>query len=165
MSRKTLLILAAAAAAALSGMTRAQDHIWDGTTNIWGDQAHWTPTGVPDTTGENAFITGGTVTLDASYGIGTLNLTGGAIDGTFNLTANTLNWTYGNMSDNGSTTVTGDATVNANNGYLSLYGRTLNLQGNTTQSGINGYGPYLQNAATLNNSGSYAISDDSDINT
>src|SRR5436853_781805 len=82
----------------------AADPVWNGGVANWGDPTAWDTGVVPNTPAINATIGGGQATLESSYSIGALTMSGGVINGTNDLTINGLfNWTGGAMADAGTT--------------------------------------------------------------
>ena len=110
------------------------DSTWNGGVGNWGDPAGWDILLVPQAATNNAIIASGQATLDASYSIGALTLSGGVINGTNNLTLNgLLTWSGGAMIDGGVThAINGIVLSGAGDKILS--GRTLINDGTATWS-------------------------------
>ena len=158
----------AAAAIAAIGLTSVQAApvTWIGpNASFWDLAANWN-VGLPGATDAallGAFDTtfrSGTVTIQSFTGTGTLTVNGGtlrttqnssianlafnggALSGVGTITTGTLNWSGGTMGESaqggGTTTVTGATTLDGTAVNYLYYGRTLNLNGNTTWSAGNG---------------------------
>ena len=87
-------------------------------------------------------ISGGTARFAGAVNTSSLELTGGAIGGSGTVTAGTLNWSGGQMGESsqgfGTTTITGASTIDGTDTNYLYYGRTLNLNGNTSWTQGNG---------------------------
>ena len=115
-------------------------------------------------------VSGGILIFGSAATTSQLILSNGTITSTTPVTATSVfTWTGGTMSGSGSTNVPSGARLYTDGGACCsstkyLDGRTLNNAGSATWSNA-GYNPiiYLQNGATLNNSGTFDVQTDSTI--
>ena len=141
---------------------------------LWQTAGNWSPAGVPGPTDDACIGVAFSVTLSAGAqsinsltSDGTLTISGGSLDIATASTANTLNlsstisgagalivsgvfnWTAGTMSGTGTTTIPATTTLNISGFGHNLTGRTLNIAGTATQSGVNSQ-VFLVSGATVN---------------
>lgn len=163
-ARKGPLKIAHAVCACLAAMGGAAsadtDSTWNGGIGNWSDPAQWDIAVVPQTGTNNAIIATGQVTLDASFTIGALTLTGGQINGANNLTVNgPLNWSAGALVDAGTTHALGAMTLDTTGDKI-LGGRTLISDGVATWNG----GNFVTSAgAVVTNNGTFIASFDGNL--
>jgi hypothetical protein len=114
-----------------------------------------------------------TATIPANTTVNATNfeLSGGVLTGAGTLSVSQkLNWDFGSMTGTGATTVTGTSTIGGDNDLKglppTLDQRTFNNQGTLQLSGPTQLGPITfaaQNGATINNSGTFKVADDSSV--
>jgi hypothetical protein len=105
-------------------------------------------------------LSSGTLTIANAVSAERFEITSGTLNGTGTLTvSNLLNWSGGTMGGSGATTIPVGANAVITGSVTKLLdARTLNLQGTATWTGTGGLG--LQNAAVINNSGSFDMQGD-----
>jgi hypothetical protein len=139
----------------------AADPVWNGGVANWGDPTAWDTGIVPNTPAINATIGGGQATLDSSYSIGALTMSGGVINGTNDLTINGLfNWTGGAMADAGTTRATAGIVIDGSVDKV-LNARLLINDGGTTA--WNAGNLILANGAIFINAGTFTANFDGDL--
>ncbi len=114
-------------------------------------------------TGAGAFrATGATVTVAAGVSAQKFELVNGTLNGAGTLTVtNSLDWSGGVMTGSGSTNIPSGATLSINTATKYLDTRTLNNAGTTTW--MDASVMYLQNGATINNSGLFNFQGDTGL--
>ncbi|MFD0930810.1 hypothetical protein ACFQ1T_13560, partial [Methylophilus glucosoxydans] len=167
--KKSLFKLApiAAAVMTLSAPANAATIVWDGSTNDWFTESSWSDglNNIIPGLNDIAEINNGFVNLDISHTVLGINHTGGTIGGSGSLLTTVLNWFgYGStQKGNGTTTVSGNATIGDGNNYSYQHlgndesGRTLNLNGNTAfqSAALN-----VSKASVINNNGTFTSKGD-----
>ncbi len=150
---------------------------WDGTTNNWSSTAHWSSSpnypnnGTPSGSLYDVVVGGGTVSLDVSPTIQTLQLSSGTIgNGSGTLTVNGLiTWNSGVVN---ATSIAANGGIAFGNNTMFLETAALtNASGKTATIGASGSTTfYLESGATFTNAGTVmatngAIADDGGIGT
>ncbi|MFD0930809.1 beta strand repeat-containing protein, partial [Methylophilus glucosoxydans] len=143
-------------------------HTNDGTFKVSGGEINFNSHSTTLTGNGDLNVTGGTVNINGTGSLSTssLNHNGGTIGGSGSLVTTVLNWFgYGStQKGNGTTTVSGNATIGDGTNYSSYHlgdgdgtNRTLNLNGNTThQSAL----LYLSHGSVINNNGTFTSKGD-----
>lgn len=137
-----MLVLTALVAARPAGAQT--EYVWSGASALWSASAEWTPNGVPSTAADQVTVPAGTISLDANYSIGSLNLSGSpqptlaGSGGTRTLTAAGLfSWNGGlqaiHFVANGGVSVSSIAGVSLTGGSLSVpMGQKFEHSGNAS---------------------------------
>ena len=94
----------------------------------------------------------------------TLNMSAGTLSGSDNVTiSGATTWTGGIMSGSGQTTTNGSLAITANNS-TELAGRTLNINGGATVTGVGGFPNFrANNGAVINNAGLFDVQSDATL--
>lgn len=144
-----------------NGMLQAASFTWTGSTSTdWFNTNNWNPKAIPGPA-DTAVINSGTVNVGSAANVGTVTLSGGALNGAGSLVvSNSFNWTGGTLG--GNLTISANATLNlSGSGVRDLPNATLVNYGTVVWTGgqVRGNG-----STTITNAGLWIAQVDDQIN-